>query len=95
MEILNWQDGLDKVVGTFDIYLGSQWGITYKRWRLIRGKKGHFLSAPSYGVDDGNGKKKWFPYIEMSPEKKHNFETKVMELVKPFLNEQGTPPNDF
>lgn len=87
MKIENYREAnpADKYVAMFDIYLGDQWGVTFKNWKLIRNKKGGlFISCPSYSVEDGEGGKKWHPFIEFTPEKKSNFEQKVMELLKEF-----------
>lgn len=91
MEIQNWRDGTytSNVIGIFDIYLGSKWGITYKNFRLTLTKKGYpLLAFPSFCVDCEDGKKVWIPYIEMNLEKKEAFTKEVMDLVKPFAQKR-------
>lgn len=84
MEILNYSDGLPgtNLIATFDIYFGPQWGMTFKRWRLLRGKHGPFISGPSYSEDSETGKKIYHPYIEFSKEKKAEFDAKVLSLIR-------------
>jgi len=87
MEILNWHDGTftSNIIGTFDIYLGQKWGVTFKNFKLIFSKKGYpILAFPSYSIQGVGDKKTWIPYIELSPEKRETFTKEVMELVKPF-----------
>ncbi len=86
MEIHNYSEALPggNLIATFDVYLGSQWGITYRRIRLMRGKRGVFIAMPSY-CEESDGVKKYFPYVDMSKEKKKAFEDKVMEFLKPYL----------
>ncbi len=88
MKIENYREANpnDKFVARFDIFLEDEWSTVYHEWKLIRAKKGNlFISGPAYGVDDGMGGKKYFPFIEFTPEKKQNFEKKVMELLKDFM----------
>jgi hypothetical protein len=60
--------------------------MTFKKWRLRQSKKGNYwVQGPSYSVENEKGEKDWLPYIEFSPEKKKDFERKVIEALKPFL----------
>lgn len=87
MKIENYRQGAmgSNILAEFDIYFGEQWGMTFKNWKLIRTRKGgYMLSGPNYSIADDQGIKKWYPYIEFSPEKKHNFEKKILEMLKDF-----------
>jgi hypothetical protein len=85
MEINNFQEEPQgqRVIATFDLYLGPQWGITYKRLKLVKGKHGPFIQMPCY-CEETDGQKRFYPYVEMSREKKAVFDAKVMDLIKPF-----------
>jgi hypothetical protein len=88
MKIENYREAnpADKYVAIFDIYLGEQWGLTFHNWKLLKNKKGgYFIAGPSFSVSDDMGGKKWFPFIEFTPEKKQSFDSKVLELLKPFM----------
>lgn len=87
MEILNYNEQVPggHIIAIFDIYWGPQFGMTFKKWKLMNGKKGEFVAGPSYSVEgDLLGKKDWFPYIEFSREKGPDFQKKVMHLLEPF-----------
>lgn len=86
MEIQNYHSGAqgDKVLATFDIYFPKPWCMTWKKWKVLRGKNGSFIVGPSYGEEDGNGGKRFFQYIQLSSEKKTEFEKQLRELLKPF-----------
>ena len=91
MEILNWRDGTytGNVIGTFDIYLGPKWGMTFKNFKLIMTKKGYpILAFPSYSIPAEGDKKTWIPYMDLTPEKRESFTKEVMELVKPFAQKR-------
>ena len=88
MKIENYREGspTDKYVAIFDIHWPAQFGMVFKNWKLIRGKKGDFLAGPSFMVET-NGEKKFYQYIEFTQEKKKDFEEKVKALLAPFMNE--------
>jgi hypothetical protein len=88
MEILDYKDAMpgEKHLGEFSIY-SKNWGVTFKRWKVRRTAKGHlYVSGPVFGVDQTDGSKKFYPYIEFSNKKA--FEDKVMELLQPFIQPQ-------
>lgn len=88
MEIINYQDGLQgtNIVGTFSIYWGPSYGMTFHGWKLIRGKHGPFIAGKSHVLaEDDFGKKTYAPDIEFSKEKKAAFDAKIMELLKPYV----------
>lgn len=63
----------------FDIYLPKE-DYTFRNWKYVEGKKGPFVSPPSFCVEgedfEGNPEKRWFPYVEIGPlNKKAFFET--------------------
>lgn len=93
MEILNYRDVVDKpnVIGEFDVYLpGMQ--LTLFRMKVVRTKTGKtFSNAPSYMVEVA-GAKKFYPYYSFSEEKQREFNEKIMELLKPFLERSKEPP---
>ncbi len=90
MEIVDYKDALpgEKHIGEFSIYFHT-WGMTFKRWKVRRAAKGHlYVSGPAFGVEQDDGQKKFYPYIEFSKEKKADFERKVLELLQPFIEPQ-------
>ena len=87
MEILNFQAQNDgtSCAGTFSVHLPNM-KITLHKLRLIKTKSGNMIiGIPSYGVDQGDGKKKWMPYIEFGSDKSKEFNEKVLEALKPFI----------
>jgi len=86
MEIQNYHQGMqgDKTLATFDIYFPAPWCMTWKKWKVIQGKKGSFIVGPSYAEDDGEGGKRFFQYIQLSAEKKTELEKKLREMLKNF-----------
>lgn len=88
MEILNFRDVPNDpyTIGTFDIYFGPKSGMTLKKYKLLRSKKGHiYFSGPAYRVDFPDGSKKWEPYVEFNEERGKDFKDAVMEALKPFM----------
>lgn len=90
MEILNYdeQPPGGSSIAVFSVRL-PQAGMTFHKIKLIRSKKGNlFLSLPSYGESDPNdpfGKKTYHPYVEMTLDRKTDFQKKVLEALEPFL----------
>ena len=80
MEILNYceQPPTGNIVAIFSVDLPAA-GMTFHKIKLIKSKTGKkFLSFPSWMQEDDMGKKTFFPYIEMTDERKMDFEKKVM-----------------
>jgi len=65
----------------FDIYF-PQAKCTYRNWRIIRGKKGKFISAPAFKVTMPDGSYQFLPYIEYSEERGKEFMKKVYDALK-------------
>ena len=88
MEILNYDEAPEgtNLIATFSVYIGPLWGVTYNGIALRNGKHGRFIAIPSK-CKEVDGEKKFTPIIEFSKEKKAEFDTKVMELLKGFVNE--------
>lgn len=86
MEIVNFREHPpgDKIIATFDVYLGPEWQITFCRIKLMKGKNGVFLAMPCF-MEEQFGQKKFFPYIQFSKEKKSVFDAKVFELLRNYL----------
>lgn len=87
MEIENYdeQPTGSNIVAIFDVYLSGA-RLRLRRLKLIRSKAGKlFVSLPSYGVDDGFGKKKFIPYIEFTGERENEFKIKLMQELTPFI----------
>jgi hypothetical protein len=86
MEIGNYRElNQGAVVAEFSA-LGN--GIYFHRMKLMRSRKGHlFLTYPSYRESKDDPNSKWIPFVEMSAEKKADFEKKVFEALKPFVKD--------
>lgn len=83
MEIENLRE---EVVGSnlatlFDIYLPAA-KMRLRNFRIIPGKKGKFVSSPSFKTTDREGNPKYIPYFEFSEEKNKEFMKKVYETLK-------------
>ena len=89
MEIVNYCESAQgaKEIAIFGVYFGSSFGLTYNFIKLKRGKHGLFLSHPNKASGETDNLT-WTPYLEFSPEKKKSFDTKVMELLKPYVASQ-------
>lgn len=88
MQILNYeqQPAGSYALGIFDIYFGPQWGMTLKRWKVCRSKAGHlYLQGPSYKSGEFEGKPKFSPYIDFNSEKGKEFNQRVLDLIKEFV----------
>jgi hypothetical protein len=86
MEITNYREAnpSDKHLALFDIELAN--GMILHNWKVLRGKKGgYFAVSPSFGVDDGFGQRKFFPYISFTKEKGEEFSKRIHELLKPLV----------
>ena len=86
MEILNYdeQSPGGNIVAVFSVRLPPA-GITFHKIKVIRAKNGKmFVAMPSFMVEE-MGQKKFFPYVEMTKERKEDFEKKVLEAIQPFL----------
>ncbi len=91
MEIENWRDGASgsNVIGIFDVYFGSKFGMRFKNLKAIRSKKGAtFINYPCFCVER-DGQKNWVPYFSFAPEKELEFKSQLQELVKPFTERQS------
>lgn len=87
MEIVNYEEQPQgsKVLAFFGVYVKS--GITYNHYKLIHGKNGTFIASPSKNKGDMDNPN-WVPYIEMSQEKKADFDKVVMDLLKPYMKRE-------
>ncbi len=90
MQVLNYEDVLrntsSSVIGTFDIFFPG-WGMTFKKWKLIRTKKGSlFACGPAFSTEKPDGMKQYQPYIQFSNEKAKDFQHKILELLAPFCS---------
>jgi len=93
LEILNFRDTIDRpnILAEFDIYIASI-HLTLFKMKLVKTKTGKiFPNAPAYMVEVA-GAKKFFPYYSFSEEKQREFNEKIMELLKPFLERSQEPP---
>lgn len=89
MEILNYEEQSphSPVIGVFSVRLPAA-KMIFHRLKLIRSKKGNlFVSFPAFSTNDEFGEKKYTPFIEMDKDKSAEFQTKVLEALKPFLRE--------
>lgn len=86
MEITNYreQPPASKIIAIFDVYIPA-WQLTFRNLKIIRSAKGNsFIAFPSF-CEEINGEKKYTPYIEFSKERGGDFQTKVKELLVPFM----------
>ncbi len=87
MQILNYceQPPTGNIVAIFSVDLPAA-GMTFHKLKLIKSKTGKmFISFPSWMEQDDMEKKSFFPYVEMTNERKIEFEKKVMEALEGFL----------
>jgi hypothetical protein len=92
IEIKNYSDGLEPVVGTFDVYL-PKIRLLMRRFSIKRSKKGGlYISFPAFMVsEDAMGKKTFVKYMEFDSELQKEFETKLrkeLEVYCPALGSQ-------
>lgn len=88
MQILNFTEVPNDqfVLATFDIYLGDKSGMTLRKYKLCRSKKGHmYLGRPSYKETAPDGSNVWKPYVEFTEDRNKDFSASVFEALKPFL----------
>lgn len=92
MEILNYseQSPTGNTVAIFSLAIPA-FGMTFHKLRLVRTKKGGLMVFfPSYGEPKEDGTKAWHSYVDLSENRRHDFNKKVMEALQPFLR-----GNDF
>ena len=71
------------VLALFDVYIPER-SLTYRNLKLIKGKKGTFVTFPAFATEGPDGKKEYTPYVEYSKEKQAEFFKRVKEELKPF-----------
>lgn len=60
--------------------------VTFHRLKLMRSKKGHlYISYPCFKENKDDPASKWIPFVEMSLERKKEFEKKLREALEPYL----------
>lgn len=88
MEVLNYreQSPSGNVVAIFDLTIPAL-GMTFRNWKLLRGKNGKlFPASPSFSYEQ-EGAKKWGSLIEINEKRRGDFHKAVMEALKPYLKE--------
>ena len=61
-------------------------GVTYHRLKVMRSKKGHlFIAFPSYKESKDDPQAPWVPYVEMSRDRKEEFEKKCLLALEPYI----------
>lgn len=83
MQIENFrmQPATSSTIAIFDIYFPNS-SCTFRNFRLVKGKKGHFVCAPSFREEKDDGTVKYIPYVEYSPEKSREFFKKIYDTLK-------------
>ena len=83
MEIENFKvESKGQVVATFDIFL-ERMELTFRKFRVVRGTKGLFASAPSFKDENDD----FIPYVEFAGNKNVAFKKMLMELLEPYISE--------
>lgn len=82
MEILNVNNPHQPpIICSFSVYIPAI-HMTIHNMRLIKTKKGHtMVTYPSYSKEVA-GERQWFKYIELSEEKRKEFEAKIFMWFK-------------
>jgi DNA-binding cell septation regulator SpoVG len=73
----------------FSIYF-PQLDLTVRDFKLMEGKNGPWISAPSREYQDSEGKKKYFAFFVVGDARKEMFQKTCMDLLKPFI-QPGAP----
>ncbi len=87
MQILNYQEQppTGSVAAIFSLYIEG-FGMTFHKMKLIRTKKGALMVVfPSFSNPKDDGTKTWHSLVELSENRKTEFNKKVMEALNPFL----------
>lgn len=89
MKIENYREAnpSEKHIAEFSVYLDGL-GMTIHKFKVLRNKKGGwYLGYPNYSVPnpDDPMKRSWHPYFDLLPERKKEFEGKVMEMLKEYV----------
>lgn len=95
MQIIDYQPTLPGQYhkAEFSIYFPA-WGMTFRRWKLVMSRQGnYFVTSPAFSTEQDDGKRQWHSYIEFSSEKKKDFDRKILEALKPFL--ENKPQQGF
>ena len=93
IEIENYreQPPVGNLIAIFDVYLSDE-QVRYRNLRMVKGKKGNFISFPSFVITGDDGEKKTFtPYIEFSKEKQDRFFKEVEKELAVFQKPMGVP----
>lgn len=73
------QNGEKNIVAIFDVYLPKSTEIK-RNIKLIRSQKGHhFLSYPSFSIEQDDGQKIWQKFYEFSQEKQKEFDALILQ----------------
>lgn len=87
MEIKNYREQPpgSNIVAIFDLY-SPKTTETRRQIKLMKSKAGsHFLSFPSFSIEDEQGKKNWHAYSEFAAEKQKEFCEAIFEALLPFV----------
>ena len=69
------------VVAYFDVYFPKSTEIK-RNIKLIKSKQGtHFLSYPSFSIENDNGEKVWNKFYEFSPEKQKELDNLILDEI--------------
>lgn len=95
VEIEAWAPNTDpdsSVIGTIDFYLPKM-KLHLRRWRLVKGKHGVFVSSPSYKDESSD---EWVRMIEFDGKLNKVLIDEILEACQPYLSdmpqEQAQPP---
>jgi hypothetical protein len=89
MEVIEYREAPpgSKYIGEMDVYHNRTF---YRRVRIMLSQKGnYFVNIPSYGMDDGQGGKKWIPYWEFSKEDDISFKKQCLDAARPHLRNEA------
>lgn len=87
IRIENYKDvvGDKNVVGIFDVYFEKSTEVK-RNLKLVKSQKGHhFISYPSFSVENEFGEKTWHKFYEFSAEKQKEFDDLLLQEVSPFV----------
>jgi DNA-binding cell septation regulator SpoVG len=69
--------------------------ITVRDFKLMESKNGLWVSPPSREYQDGDGKKKYYPFFAVADAHKDLFQKTCLELLQPFINKAPVTKEDI